>query len=76
MRIVGTQNRSELERDPVQAVARALVWRATDNKGTVAHPRGVFRGTHTYFEAMDAARALTQARMLNAPRSTLLRDVQ
>ncbi len=75
MRIVGTQNRSELERDPVQVLTRALAWRTTDNKGTLAHPRGVFRGTQTYFEKMDAARALTQARVLNTPRTVHLRDV-
>ena len=66
MRIVGNQNRSELERDPVRAVQRALAWRPADNVGTLPHPRGVFRGTQAYFNAMDAQRALAQARLLNA----------
>lgn len=66
MRIVGNQNRSELEPDPVRAVQRALAWRPADNVGTLPHPRGVFRGTHAFFNAMDAQRALTQARLLNA----------
>ncbi len=67
MRIVGSQNRSELELDPVRAVQRALAWRPTDNVGTLPHPRGVFRGTHRFFNAMDARRAVEQARLLNAP---------
>jgi hypothetical protein len=67
MRIVGPKNRGELEPDPARAVVRALEWRATDNVGTLAHPRGVFRGTQAYFDAMDAERALTQARLLNTP---------
>jgi hypothetical protein len=67
MRIVGTQNRSELELEPARALARALAWRATDNVGTLAHPHGVFRGTQSYFDAMDAERALAQARVLNGP---------
>lgn len=76
MRIVGTQNRSELEHNHVRAVARALAWRATDNVGTLTHPRGVFRGTHSYFDAMDASRAVCQARVLNAPRAAHLQGVE
>jgi hypothetical protein len=72
MRIVGTQNRSELEFDPARALTRALAWRATDNVGTLAHPRGVFRGTQSYFNAMDAQRALAQARLLNTPRNAAM----
>lgn len=67
MRIVGHQDRSELEFDPLRALARALAWNASDNPGTLAHPRGVFRGTSSYFDAMDAQRALAQARLLNLP---------
>jgi len=66
MRIVGHQNRSELELDPARALVRALQWRAQDNVGTLAHPRGVFRGTQSYFNAMDTQRAVAQARLLNA----------
>jgi hypothetical protein len=69
MRIVGNQNRTELELDPTLMMARALAWRATDNFGSVPHLRGVFRGTQAHFNAMDAARAIRQARVLNAPRT-------
>jgi hypothetical protein len=70
MRIVGQNHRNELEFDPARALVRALAWRASDNAGTLAHPRGVFRGTQHYFEAMDAQRALAQARLLNQPSGT------
>lgn len=66
MRIVGHQNRSELETDPVRAVQRALAWRPADNVGSLPHPRGVFRGTQAFFNQMDAQRALAQARLINA----------
>lgn len=75
MRIIGSQNRTELELDPKRVVARALAWRVADNMGTVAHPRGVFRGTHAYFVAMDAQRAISQARILNAPHATQLQSM-
>jgi hypothetical protein len=71
MRIVGHQNRSELEPDPVRAVQRAMAWRPADNLGSLPHPRGVFRGTQAFFNAMDSQRALSQARLLNARAITL-----
>jgi hypothetical protein len=73
MRIVGTQNRSEIETDAARMLVRALAWRGTDNVGSLAHPKGVLRGTHSYFNALDAARSLEQARLLNAPQSLMRR---
>jgi hypothetical protein len=67
MRVVGHQNRSEFEHDPVRALQRAMTWNNRDNAGTLAHPRGVFRGSQDFFNALDAQRALQQARLLNAP---------
>jgi hypothetical protein len=67
MRIVVHQNRSEFEPDPVRALQRAVTWNNRDNAGTLAHPRGVFRGSQDFFNALDAQRALQQARLLNAP---------
>lgn len=67
MRIVGKLQRTELELDPVRAVERALQWRPNQNPGTLPHPKGVFRGTHAYFNAMDYERALAQARLVNTP---------
>ncbi len=76
MRIVGNQNRSELEPDPVRAVQRALAWLPVDNVGTLPHPRGVFRGTQAYFNAMDLQRAVTQARLLNARLTTIAKTAE
>ena len=66
-RIVGTQNRSEIELDPVKAYRRA---RAMDAllRGTAAPvARGVTRGTHEYFNRIDDERQRQIACALNAP---------
>lgn len=66
MRIVGSQDRSEIELDPVKAYRRGL---ALDRmmRGTLPPvPRGVTRGTHDYFNRIDAARQVQAARALNA----------
>ena len=68
MRIVGEQNRSEIELDPVEAYRRG---RALDAMlRSVAPPiaRGVMRGTHEYFNRLDAERQTQVARALNAAR--------
>jgi len=65
MRIVGRQDRSEIELDPVKAYRRA---RALDAMLRAALPpvrRGVTRGTHEYFNRVDAARQIAAARKLN-----------
>jgi hypothetical protein len=66
MRIVGSQDRSEIELDPVKAYRRGL---ALDRmmRGTLPPVvRGVSRGTHDYFNRIDAARQVQAARALNA----------
>lgn len=65
MRIVGKQNRSEIELDPVQAYRRG---RALDDMLRAALSpvtRGVIRGTHEHFNRLDAARQIAAARKLN-----------
>lgn len=65
MRIVGRQDRSEIELDPVKAFRRA---RALDAMLQAALPpvrRGVTRGTHEHFNQLDAARQIEAARRLN-----------
>ena len=65
MRVVGGQDRSEIELDPVKAYRRA---RALDAMLHAALPpvrRGVTRGTHEYFNRVDAARQVAAARRLN-----------
>jgi hypothetical protein len=67
VRIVGQHHRSELEFGLARTLVRALAWSASGNLGTLAHTGGLFRGTQSYFDAMDARRALAQARLLNQP---------
>lgn len=65
MRVVGGQDRSEIELDPVKAYRRA---RALDAMLHAALPpvrRGVTRGTHEHFNRVDAARQVAAARRLN-----------
>ena len=54
MRIVGNQNRSEIERDPVKAYQRGLLLDAMMRGTLPPYPRGVTRGTHEYFNRIDA----------------------
>jgi hypothetical protein len=69
MRIVGNQNRDEFELDPVAALKRGATIDAQMALMRVPHPRGVWRGTHAFFNAMDDKRAEEMARMTaNAPR--------
>jgi hypothetical protein len=66
MRIVGEQDRSEIELDPVKAYRRG---RALDGMLLAALPpvpRGVTRGTHEHFNRVDAARQVAAARKLNS----------
>lgn len=65
MRIVGDQDRSEIELDPVKAYRRG---RALDAMLRTALPpvaRGVTRGSHQYFNRIDAERQRQVARTLN-----------
>jgi hypothetical protein len=65
MRLVGRKDRSEIELDPVQAYRRG---RALDDMLRAVLPpvpRGVTRGSHEYFNRLDAARQIADARKLN-----------
>ena len=66
MRIVGSQDRSEIELDPVKAYRRGLVLDRMMRGTLPPVVRGVTRGTHDYFNRLDAARQVYAARALNA----------
>ena len=65
MRTVGDQNRSEIELDPVKAYRRARTLDALLRGVTPPVARGVTRGTHEYFNRLDAERQTQIARLLN-----------
>ena len=65
MRIVGKQNRSEIELDPVKAYQRGRMLDAMPLAALPPVVRGVMRGTHEYFNRLDAERQVRSARMLN-----------
>ncbi len=65
MRIVGNQDRTEIELDPVKALKRG---RVLDSMLAAAYPhvaRGVTRGTQEYFNRLDAERQVRVARQIN-----------
>ena len=66
MRIVGEQNRSEIELDPVKAYRRGRALDALLRGAAPPIARGVTRGTHEYFNGLDAERQTQTARALNA----------
>jgi len=66
MRIVGNQERSEVELDPVQAYRRGRALDAMLHGAAPPVVRGVLRGTHEYFNRLDAERQTQTARALNA----------
>ena len=66
MRIVGQKNRPEFELDPVEAYRRARALDQLLRHANTSIRRGVFRGTHEYFNRLDALRQVRVARLLNA----------
>lgn len=66
MKIVGTQNRSEIELDPQKAWQRGKVLDAMLRGATTPHPRGVWRLTHAQMNQMDFERQLAQAAKINS----------
>jgi hypothetical protein len=66
MRIVGTKNRSEFELDPALALKRGRVLDELLRAAAAPVKRGVTRGTHAYFNRLDAQRQARVARKLNA----------
>lgn len=65
-RTVGAQNRSEFEPDALKAYRRGRALDRMLRAAAPPHPRGVTRGTHEYFNRVDAARQVQIARSLNA----------
>lgn len=65
MRIVGHQNRTEVELDPVEAYRRGRKLDAMLRTAVPKSSRGVQRGTPQMFERLDEARMLDAARKLN-----------
>ena len=66
MRIVGQQNRSEIEPDPGQAYRRGRILDSMLRQAAPPIKRGVMRGSHEYFNRLDAERQEQAARALNA----------
>jgi hypothetical protein len=64
-RVVGTKDRSEIMLDPVEAWHRGRGLDRMLAHASPPHPRGVFRGTHAYFDQLDAERRAAAARRLN-----------
>jgi len=65
MRIVGRQNRTEIELDPVRAYRRGRKLDAMLRSAVPKSSRGVQRGAPRMFELLDEARMLETARKLN-----------
>jgi len=65
MRVVGRKDRTEIELDPVKAYLRARVLDGLLRTALPPFPRGVWRGTHAYFNRLDAQRQADIARRLN-----------
>ena len=65
MRIVGSKDRGDIELDPVKAFRRGLILDAMLRSAAPSAPHGVMRGTHQYFNRLDAERQRDAARSLN-----------
>lgn len=65
-RTVGTQDRSAIEPDAAQAYRRGRTLDRMLRAAAPPRPRGVTRGTHEYFNRVDAQRQVQIARRLNA----------
>ncbi|MEO5862281.1 MAG: hypothetical protein ABIW48_08300 [Burkholderiales bacterium] len=65
MRIVGNQNRTEIELDPLTAYRRGRKLDAILRAARLLIPRGVMRGSHDYFQRLDEARMIETARRVN-----------
>ena len=66
MRIVGEQDRSEIELDPVKAYRRGRALDAMLRSAAPPIAHGVMRGAHEHFNRLDAERQTQAARALNA----------
>ena len=64
MRIVGDKNRDEFVLDPVEALRRGAKLDEQMKVLLPKHPRGVWRGTHAFFNRMDDDRAAEMAKLV------------
>lgn len=67
-RTVGHRDRSELIKDPAEALRLGRVLDAMLASTRIPRPRGVVRATHRAMNLTDDARQLAIARRLNRPR--------
>lgn len=65
MKIVGTENRDEIERDPQRAWERGKALDAMLRGTLPPHPRGVWRLTHVQMNRMDWERQVAVAARTN-----------
>jgi hypothetical protein len=65
MRIVGTKNRTGIELDPAKAYRRGRMLDAMLRSALPARERGVSRGSHQFFNRLDAERQRRIARRTN-----------
>ena len=65
MKIVGNQDWSEIELDPVEAYRRGRVMDAMLRGAFPPVARGVVRATHAEFNRLDDERQIDQARIFN-----------
>jgi hypothetical protein len=65
MRIVGNQDRNEIELDPLTAYRRGRRLDAMLRAARLPIRRGVTRGSPDYFQRMDEGRMIETARRIN-----------
>ncbi len=66
MRVVGSKNRDEFAASPEEALRRGAVIDSQMRLMKLPHQRGVWRGTHSFFNAMDDERAAELAKRVAA----------
>ena len=65
MKLVGTQNRNEIEPDPQKAWQRCKALDAMLHRALPARPHGAWRLTHAQMNRLDLERQLAQAAKVN-----------
>ena len=65
MKVVGTQDRSEIEPDPQKAWQRCKALDAMLRAARPPYPRGVWRLTHAQMNRLDLERQIAQAAKVN-----------
>ncbi len=67
MRIIGNQNRNEIELDPAIAYRRGRRLDLMLRAANPMRPSGVTRGSHAHFQQLDEARMIELAQRINGP---------